>query len=165
VQWANLGQAAEKLLADFIAELDGLGASIPAECYVASGLIPWDGESLTVSLVSIGQGQPGAPFGGTYVGATATNLTVGISVQILREVPIPQDAPSGHVVLPPLSALNAAGMQGFDDAAALATAAINIHAQYLDTDPGEGFSISDLIPLGPEGGLAGVKLSIHLSLS
>ena len=165
MRWANMGQSAADLLGYFIAEFEILGANVPSECYVASGSVPWDGESLTVSFGSIGQGQPGAAFGGTFPAAIPTNMTATMFVQVLREVPIVQDSPSGHVIIPTLAQMTTAGQQGFDDASALATAAIQIHAKYLITDPGEGFVISDVIPIGPDGGLAGVRLSIQVSLT
>ena len=163
---ASLGTAAETLLADFIAQLTALGYNVPSIQYVANGTIPWDGESLTVNLGTFVQGQPGQPFSGTFPdGGIGTNLTLAVFVQILREVPVPKDGPGNTLIMPSEPQLNASGVQAFSDAAGLVQAAIAIHASYEATDPGEGFALGDLTPLGPEGGLAGVRLALHVSLS
>ena len=161
---ATLGASLEALLADFAAELTAAGASVPAVQYVGAGQIPWDAESLTVYLGDIAQGQPGMPTAQSFTSATPINLSATVHVQILRAVSVTEDG-IGTINIPPMSAMNADGVQAMNDAGALLQAAIAIFAKYEVTSPGEGFVITSLTPMGPEGGLASVQLTLSVSLS
>jgi hypothetical protein len=165
VKLPTLSTDVEALLGDFVEQFAALGVDPPVAQYVASGLVPWDGESLTVSLGDVNQGQPGAPYAGTYVTGVETTLAVALGVQVLREVPVISGDGYGQMMVPGAAQLNAAGLQTFSDAQALLQAAVNIHVAYEATGPGEGFAIGPLITLGPDGGLAGVRLQLHLSLA
>ncbi len=160
----GLAAAAENLLGLFATELTALGVEVPEAQYVGSGLIPWDGESLTIYLGDIGQGQPGAPFSGTPQPAAVTVLRCTIWVQLCREHPSLYDA-GARLMLPDPPALDTAGQTSVLDAASLMQAAMAIHATYSATGPGEGFAILGVQPLGPEGGLAAMRLGLDMSLA
>ena len=161
----QLPAGAQNLLEQFATELAALGIDVPPAQYVASGTPAWDGESLTVYLGGISQGQPGAPFGGTFQVAAATVLWATFYVQILRETAALYGEGWATDMTPSAEVLGEAGLQLTGDAAALAQAAIAIHGHYLATGPGEGFVIDSVNLLDPDGGLAGSRLALHLSLS
>ncbi len=161
-----LGSAAQNLLEQFAAELAKIdGFEVPASQYVASGLVSWDGESLTVRLGSIDQGQPGAPFGGTYVGVVATQLWATFYVQILRETAGLTGEGFAPDMTPSPDVLDVYGQTALSDAGALAQAAIAVHAAYSVTGAGEGFVVGPVTPLGPDGGISGMQLAVHVSLT
>lgn len=161
---SELPATAEAILAAFAAELKALGISVPGRQYVAPGVITvWDGEQLVVNLQHIPQGQPGAPYPGTY-SPVATNLSAQFAVHLVREVPtIGIDGPLGQQT-PTAEEIGDAGQQAMTDAAALMEAAIAIHQAHTLTEPGEGFAIDGVMTMGPEGGLASNRLLLTFSL-
>ena len=136
----------------------------PAQ-YVAAGIVPFDGESLTVYLGTIDQGQPGAPIGSSFQVAAATVLWATFYVQILREAPALSGGGTAQDLTPDVDVLGEAGLEAMSDAAALTQAAIALHAFYAVTGPGEGFVVGPVGPLGPEGGISGMRIALHVSLS
>jgi hypothetical protein len=161
---AGLPQTAAKLLADFIAQLEQLDVEIPERRYVASTPIPvWDGEQLTVSLSGMSQGQPGAGFGGTFH-PSALNQFAQFAVQIVRKVSVLQADGPFRSTIPTGDEINADGLVTMGDAAALWTAAARLHFTYAEGMPGTGFEVGPLQTVGPEGGLAGVRLLLSLTV-
>lgn len=165
---------AEKILAAFATALTARGVELPDRRYVAPGQInAWDGEQLVVNLQSIDQGQPGRPFGGTYIPA-ALNFTAQFAVSIVREIPALYGEGPLTTMVPTALELDDAGQGSLTDGAALILAATDIYAASIHgtagqglavTGPGEGFEIGPCYPVGPEGGLAGHRLLVTISLA
>ena len=162
----DLGATAEAILNAFATQLELQGVELPKVQYVAPGsMIAWDAPSLTVALETITQGQPGAPFGQTYQIGTVTELSASFGILLIREIPALTSEGSLDDMIPSQFVLDTAGQSILGDAANLVKAAIAIHDKYLITSPGEGFVIGPITPLGPQGGMAGHKLNLEISLS
>jgi hypothetical protein len=127
-------------------------------------MVAWDGEQLTVSLMGIDQGKPGGSVS-TNVIPQALMLFASFSVNLIRAIPTigTEGFAAGEVPTP--EDLDASGQQLLDDAAQLVLAASAFHQAYLLTDPGMDMVIGPLSPVGPEGGLAGSRMLVSVSLS
>lgn len=174
---AALPGSAEQLLADFETQLavayaatppptKGAWRPVPPVSYVApGGEVPMDGESLVVYMGPITQGQPGAPNEMPYVVVSALTFVVTLYVQILRVVRVNTGDGFDPAKLAPSSTqIDLDGQQTLCDSAALVQAAIAIKAAAGDVPQGEGFAIGSTSLIGPVGGLAGVRLALHMSL-
>jgi hypothetical protein len=160
-----LASQCEALLNDFATQLTALGVTLPPMKFVWAGVVAWDGPSLSLALGGITQGQPGATVAGTFTPAIVSNFSIGLDVMLLRKVAaINYDSDDVNAVLPTPEELDASGQGLMTDAAGLLLAAVNIHAANLITDPGMGFEVVSVTPLGPDGGMAGTKLSLTVSL-
>ena len=160
-----LPELAELILAQFAAQLQAQGVSLPERQYVAAGSqIVWDGEQLTVALMGAAQGQPGQGFQQTYV-PEALNLYATFSINLVRKIAVLNTDGYLGAEIPTAEDQDADGQAAIGDAQAMLLAASNVHRHYLLTGPGEGFVIDGLQPLGPEGGLVASRLLISLSLS
>lgn len=160
----SLADSAQTLLEQLAIQLAILGVDVPPSQYVGSGIIPWDGPSLTLYLGTIGQGQPGVPIGTSFQTAESTILWCTFYAQLLREVPSLQPGSMVGTMVPDADELGGAGALSISDAQGLTQAAIVIHQDYTATDPGQGFVIESVTPLGPDGGLAGMRLALSMSL-
>jgi hypothetical protein len=161
---AKLRETAQTVLSAFKAQLEAQGVELPERQYVAPGQgIPWDGEQLVVTLMSVGQGQPGAPFSGTYRPG-AELLMAQFAVAIVRTVPSLSGESFAGPMTPSAEELGTAGLAAMDDAQALIKAAIALHAAESVTGLGMGFEIGDCAPVGPEGGMTGHRQLIAISL-
>jgi hypothetical protein len=160
----TLGEVASTLLAAFSEQLTQQDIKVPDRAYVAPGnIIPWDGEQLVVVLQSIGQGSPGKPNPGTYVPGSEI-LMATFAVALVREIPVLSGEGFVSTMIPEAVELGEAGVAGVEDASALMTAAIDVHKIHAVTEGGlMGFAIGPCLPLGPEGGLAGPKLTIEVN--
>lgn len=170
---ANLPDAGERLLAAFVDQLEVQGVDVPDRRYRAPGtMIVWDGEQLTVALVTIDQGQPGMVLAQSMV-ASARVMFAQFSVNLVRVVAsLDGEKPFGGGAVPGGDTMDVDGAASMADASALITAANQIHA--LDSNslgqkyglvmPGESFVVGPLQPLGPEGGLAGHRLLVSLAV-
>jgi hypothetical protein len=159
----GMGSSAEFLLASFATELAGLGVDVPTAQYVGAGEIPWDGESLTIYLSSVAQGFPGAPIGRSLLSTSEIVTTATLQVQLLRIVSVIGDV-GGRLELPDEKALNTDGLTAMDDAGALYQAALNIKNKGKMVPLGVDFAILTALPLGPLGGMAGVRLGLDISV-
>ncbi len=160
---ATLGQSAKALLDAFVVELAALGVSVPDAYYVAPGEIPWDGESLVISLTDISTGQPGQPIGASVQTIDAIETTVTLSIELVRPTTT-EGYLGGPVGLPSIEAMESDGVSALNDAGALYQAAINIKGQGLIVSRGAGFVIGQCVPIGPNGGLAAMRLDVALSV-
>lgn len=161
----DLPATAELVLSLFVTHLEDLDVDIPARRYVAPGsMVPWDGEQLVVNLQSIDQGQPGQPIGTTQTAATVV-LAAQFGVGLLREVPMLHGEGPINAMVPDSGEMNAAGLVSMGDVAALTRAALAIQTDNELVGPGEGIVIGPVTPLGPEGGLAGHRLILSVSLT
>ncbi len=161
----NAPEAAPALLAAFKTQLEELDVTVPERAYIAPGQVAvWDGEQLTVTLTGIGQGSPGKPDPGTFVPG-AEILQAGYAVYLIREVPGLSGEGAIQGQLPSAEELDESGQQTVADAQAMFDAAMAIHADHTITEAAlQGFSVGELSTLGPEGGLAGVRLPIGINL-
>ena len=168
----DLPGTAEKLLAAFVAQLEAQDVELPERRYRAPGsMIVWDGEQMTVALMGIDQGQPGVVIAQSMV-ASALSLSAQFSINLVRQVTGLQADKPFSASIPDEDVMDGDGVVMLGDAAALIRAASEIHAQDSNTggkafgviSPGESFVIGPLQPLGPEGGLAGTRLLISLSV-
>jgi hypothetical protein len=160
----SLRSTAEQILLGFVEALTNQGVALPARRYVAPGQgIPWDGEQLVVTLMSIGQGQPGAPFSGTYRPGVEL-LMAQFAIAIVRTVPGLSGDSFAGAMTPSAEELQTAGLAAMDDAQGLIKAAIALHAAESVTGLGMGFEIGDCAPVGPEGGMTGHRQLVAITL-
>lgn len=156
---------AEQVLAAFKAQLTVQAVSLPERQYVTPGsMVPWDGEQLTVSLMGIDQGHPGAGQAASVIPETAT-FYASFSVNLIRKVPIINTEGFAAGEVPTAEDLDASGQGLVGDAAALILAGSQVHLARVLVGPGEEMVIGPLSPVGPEGGLAGSRLLVSVSLS
>lgn len=167
ISLTDLAGAGERILAAFVTQLTALGVALPERQYRAPGsLIAWDGEQLTVCLMSIDPGEPGIAQPQTFIPPSAAHYHATWSVNLVRAIAtVNADSFSAGVEVPTSVEIDADGSVLMADAAALILAAQQIHQQQLLVDPGQGMVIGPLAPVGPEGGLAASRLLISLSLS
>lgn len=158
----NLPDTAQKILSAFSAQLEAQAVDLPERQYVSPGNIAvWDGEQLVVNLQDVLQGQPGAPYAGTY-GPGSENLSAQFSVAIVRKIPVVSSGRGPKI--PSAKKISEAGFEAMEDAEALVKAAVAIHSTNAITGLGQGFSIDPCSTLGPEGGLAATRLLLTISL-
>ncbi|HWF25174.1 MAG TPA: hypothetical protein VG275_06995 [Solirubrobacteraceae bacterium] len=161
----DLSGFAARVLSAFDAQLAQQGVSLPSRQYVTPGsMVPWDGEQLTVSLMGIDQGRPGGTVT-TSIVPQATIFYASFSVNLIRAIPTINTEGFSAGETPTAEDLGASGGQLLDDAAQLVLAASAFHQAYLLSDPGVDFVVGPLSPVGPEGGLAGSRMLLSLSLS
>jgi hypothetical protein len=170
---ADLGGAAEKILAAFVAQLEAQGVELPERQYRAPGSqIVWDGEQLTVRLLGLHQGQPGAEIGfGMH--PAAVNVNAQFAADLVRAVPGSTLGLDGSLdeLLPSAEQIDPEGAVLLADASALLKAATAISlADYDSTGtaygvvfPGESMVVGPLQTVGPEGGMAATRLTISLT--
>lgn len=164
---ASITAIGSALVADFVNQLELQGVSLPERQHFAPGQIPaMDGEQLVGNLVGVMQGQPGGGFGGTFpAGGAPATFSATYSVALLREIPVVQgDGGMLDYVIPASADINTAGVGSLEDAEALLKACQAIHRQYLVTGRGMGFEVGPLQTIGPEGGLAGPKILLTVSI-
>ena len=160
---ADLSATASRILSLFAAQLDAQGVELPERQHVGPGQIPaWDGEQLVVNLVTVAQGQPGAPAAMPFR-PPAVNFHAQFGVSIVRRVHvIDTEGPFGLMV-PSSEQIGEDSAVSLQDAAALIKAATTIGLADSLVDPGEGL-VYELGTLGPEGGLAANRLLLTLSV-
>ena len=166
MQLVGLGDSASNYLASFAAELAIVfddPTLIPDTQYVAAGEIPWDGEALVISLGSIEQGVPGRPMGTSLFAPSAAISFTKLYVELIRRCSI-IGVEGGLINTPSANNLNNEGIQAMNDAGAMVQTAINLKAQDIPVEWGVDYAIGSCMPLGPEGGLVGVRLEIDISL-
>jgi hypothetical protein len=165
---ANLGATARLILDQFIVayrQLAPPGTYLPDRRYVAPGSgIPWDGEQLTVNLITIDNGQPGAPqsqpeapYGVTFY------ATFGVC--LVREVPGLSLEGGAAQMTPDAREIGNAGVDLINDATLMIEAGHLMHAEYVLTNPGIPYVTGPVMTVGPEGLLAGNLLRITLQLT
>lgn len=160
----NLGATAQSILGAFGEQLEAQGVTLPDRRYVAPGQgIPWDGEQFVVVLQYVQQGQPGRPMAQSFMPGSES-FTAQFAVAIVRGVPaLSGEGPLGPQI-PSDQELGEAGAAAMDDAQALTEAGVAVHANSTVTGLGMGFVVGPVAPVGPDGGLAGHRLLIDLSL-
>lgn len=162
----DLQGGAREVLDAFVAQLEDQGIELPERRYVAPGsAIVWDGEQMTVNLVQVLSGQPGAPGLTTPTPPATRVFHATWAITLLRAVPaLEVDGPVEESI-PTSPEIEESGLETMADSQGLLLAAQAIHEGYVLTRPGMGFVVNTLQTLGPEGGLAGVRLQVSLSLN
>jgi hypothetical protein len=161
----DLPAGAHEVLDAFVRELERADVEVPERRYVAPGVVPvWDGEQFVCNLQQILQGQPGIPSLTTPVPPAARVFSAQWALTLVRSVPaLETDGPVAELI-PDAEEIGEAGDLAMNDSAALLLAAQRLHEGYVLTRSGQGFSIDGLGTQGPEGGLAGTRLLISVSL-
>ena len=162
----DLPGVADQLLAIFGAQLVELGVQLPARQYRnPSSLVAWDGEQFTVSLMGIAQGQPGRMIGQTIRPPQALHFYASFALTIVRLVSVINTDGFADVEIPTASEIDADGVTTLSDAQALILAASRVYGQHSITSPDEGYEIAGVTPVGPEGGMAGNRLIVNLTVN
>jgi hypothetical protein len=166
VRLSALGESVSELLDAFIEQLNAIpGYLMPPSSYVGAGEIPWDGPGLYVYLGSTGVGQPGAPQSQNIPSTKAIFQTIAVYVMIIRPASTFGYGSSEMPMNVSDEQLNAEGIQLITDAGALIQAALNIKkAHQIVSAPQAGFVIGPIIPIGPLGGMAAMRLTLELSV-
>ncbi len=164
---ADLPGAAQSILEAYASQLAAQGVVLPERQFVAAGSdLVWDGEQLSVNLVSIAQGQPGAGWGGGYFPPSAVQYHASWVINLVRVTSaLNVDAPFAEGMVPSAEQLNAAGANAVSDAQAMIMATSAIAVGYMVTGPGETFVMSALQTVGPEGGMAATRLLLEIALA
>lgn len=164
VSLTDLGDSAESILAAFVEQLIELGVDLPEASYVSPGEVAWDQPSVTIYLGVGDQGEPGQTLQGSFRVARAVHTSSSLFVQILRKTS--SIGPLGPwTQIPAPADLNADGKLALKDAGCLMKAAIMVFKDYQAVGPGQSFTIGPVTTLGPQGGMAAVRLRIDVSLS
>lgn len=162
----TLPATADLILNLYVAQLTSQGVDLPARQYRQAGSMPvWDGEQLTTGLMGIAQGQPGIGHATSFV-PEALNFYATFFVLLIREIcVINAEGYGADVDIPTALEQDSDGVASMGDAAALVLATSQIMRARTLVEGGEGFVLDGLQPLGPEGGLAGSRLLISVSLT
>ena len=176
MQLATLPDSVQSLFDAMIAELtnaytaQGSGITVPANQFIAPGIIAWDDEFAAIQLQDIDAGAPGSPAGPppplpiplTFYGVWAFT--------ILRHVHIGQDGLPGGPIIPTPAEVNTDGIQAMADASALTIASVAVWQDAtngnlpLVSSPGQPWEISKIQTVGPNGGFAGVYVTFSIPL-
>jgi len=150
----GLQELAEGLLAYFAAGLEAEGSQVPRIQYVAPGAnIAFDGEQLVVGLSTLDQGTAGGANAPTVPGLTQHR--VEFTVLILRAVAAITDRG-----IPTAEQVTSDGLASLTDAANLFAVGEKLKNTYALVPPTAGIIIGPLVPVGPDGGLAGQRLTL-----
>lgn len=158
---SDLAGVASRILTVFNDQLEAQKVPLPASVYVHAGTeAAWDGEQLTSGLVGVQQGAPGMPVAFSQQ-PLALNFYAEFHVLLLRQVTTLQEGP---VMVPPTDDLAHDGDRQMKDVQALIRAFSQIALGHLLVDPGEGLVMAGCRPVGPQGGLAGSEILLHLTV-
>ena len=167
MRYVGMGDSAKTLLDAFASQLvaNDQNFPLPGSRYVGAGEIPWDGEGLYVYLAGGFTGQPGQPVATNIVSVNAMTYAVSFYVMLVRGVSSFGYWNSDGLAIPDDVNLEAEGIQAVNDAGALVQAAIDIKDSGLIVRNGQtGFVIGQVTPVGPQGGLAAMRLQLDLSV-
>lgn len=160
---ADLSSTAGRILTLFAAQLEELGVELPERQHVAPGQIPaWDGEQLCVNLMTVSQGQPGAPVSMPFR-PSAVNFHAMFGVSIVRWVHTIDGEGPVDLIAPTSEQIGEDSARALLDASSLIQAASNIGLAESLVDNGEGL-VYEIRTLGPDGGLAAHQLMLTLSV-
>jgi hypothetical protein len=116
-------------------------------------------------LGALGPGQAGKPVSASYRTSDQIMMSVILYVQIIREVStFGYGYMGGAVQLPGPDDLNDEGMCALNDAGYLIAAAIAIKTAGQAVPLGIDYAIGNCVPLGPDGGLAAMRIELNISI-
>ena len=163
MQLVGLGNAASNYLTAFASELANHVATVPDAVYVAAGEVPWDGEALVLSLGAIAQGVPGRGAAQSFRTAEETISVATFHVELIRTVST-AGYMGGPLGLPSEWAMDNEGVDALNDAGAMTYTAIILKGQGVPVALGVDYSIGSCVPIGPNGGLAAMRLELVISI-
>jgi hypothetical protein len=166
MRFSALGLSANDLLEAFRAQLieDNADFDLPPNQYVGSGEIPWDGPGLYVYLGSGVTGQPGRGTATAVFSTSAITRTMLFYVQLLRDCSTFGYWGDDWRSIPANADLNYEGMRAMDDAGAMVAAAIHLQTKKIIVANPMGTAIGQIMPIGPQGGLVGMRLPLDLTI-
>jgi hypothetical protein len=166
VQASNLGAGAQEMLDAFHDTILTINPEypLPGGLYFGAGEIPWDGPGLYVYAGMGYTGQPGQPQNTNIVSVHAMVRCQSFYVQLIREVSSFGYQRGDWIDIPPDTDLNAQGLQAINDAGMLVAAATKIKFNDQLVATAAGFVVGEVMPIGPDGGLAAMRLLIDLSI-
>lgn len=161
---SDLGQSAQELLEAMAAAMveNNPNFPLPGNQYVGAGEIPWDGPGLYVYVAGGLTGQPGRPITTNVASASGITFSVAFYVMLIRSVSTYGYFASGELDIPSDADLGAEGQQAVMDAGALLAAAAVVKANKSVVTNSQGFVIGQVAPVGPQGGLAAMRLDLNL---
>lgn len=163
MQLVGLGTAAKAYLDEFAAELANQGIDVPTAQYVAAGEVPWDAESLVISLGGIAQGIPGQGIATSFRSASEAISVATFAIELIRTVST-SGYGGGVLGLPDEYAMDNEGVSALNDAGAMVQSAILLKSKGIPVALGVDYAIGQCLPIGPLGGLAAVRLEIAVSI-
>lgn len=139
------------------------GVPLPERAYVHAGQVADDigcpdGGQLVVALRRVFSGFPGAP----RTGDAWENPVVSAEYEIRLLRCVPTMSPDGRP--PTVDQLNGAGMEILTDATVLPRALLGMVREH-DLGECRSVALSDLTPIGPEGGAGGVSMVVQVDLT
>jgi hypothetical protein len=148
--------AGKLLLQSVIQQLEALEVDLPDRVGLTpGGLIAYDGEQLTVTLMNIALGQPDKPVSG-YVNPGTVQQYYEWEVNLLRATRSLDD--DGQ---PPTARKLTSEFGRFArDMASLWAAMVAIHYNYMIVPNGVPFLYGPATTVGPQGNLAGVRCPV-----
>jgi hypothetical protein len=166
VNASTLGTSCQELLDAFIDEMSQIqGFNVPPNSYVGAGDIPWDGEGVYLYLGGTFSGVAGRPQTTNIPAVQGVLTAITLYLMIIRAVPTFGFFTSGDPAPASDDQLNGAGVQSMNDAGALIIAAIAIKkAGNFTNSKQASFVIGATNSIGPEGGLAAVRLQLDISI-
>ena len=120
----------------------------------------WDCDQLTVSLVGVSQGQPGQQVSTSQRPGLETQWVTYL-VQLVRCVPGFTDEDDN---IPTSDELDASAATLMADADALWTALEDVRTSGVLFRASRGGAIGPLVPVGPQGGMAGHSIRVSWPL-
>lgn len=166
VVFDNLPGEAQRLLSLLVGELQAADVVLPMNtatppapnAYVSPGSVPvFDGPALIVNVGLIRQGDPRGSQTNVQLPDELV-ITVQFIVTLIRTTPSVDD--SGTAAPP--SVIGQAAVAAISDQTAVWNALVSIWADYSFTDMGDGFSITGIESIGPEGGLIATRATIEV---
>lgn len=140
---------------------DAAGIELPERRHVAPGqTAPADDEQLVVHLLSSAAGHPGQPTA-QWQRSPASFRSATWQVSILRAV---HTQGTDSALAPGPIEVEADAEIAFTDVAVLQNLMETAKLQKILAGPGVPITISPVIPIGPEGGLAGVQVQVSIAL-
>jgi hypothetical protein len=166
VKASALGNSAADLLAAIVEAIEAINPAypLPGARYVGAGEVPWDGPGLYIYLGGGHTGQPGQPIATNVVSVSAVVRTAMFYVQLIREVSTFGYLRGDWRDIPTDADLNTEGVQAINDAGMLVAAATRVKKDAIIVANEAGFVIGQVMPIGPDGGLAAMRLQLDLSV-
>ncbi len=158
----GLGDSAAQYLASFATQLATYEIEIPDAVYVAAGEVPWDGESLILSLGSIVSGVPGRAVGTSLLSPSNAISASTLYVELIRKVET-WGYEGGRLGIPSEEAQQFEGVRALNDAGAMVKTALVLKGQGIPVQLGVDYAVGPCMPVGPMGGFAAVRLALDIS--
>jgi hypothetical protein len=138
----------------------GYKVALPETRYVSPGQsVAYDDEQVTVNLLRIFGGQPGAEA--EVQNAETTTRGVELQVTVVRNAPTVPDGVEGPTI-PSVRDLQKSAQANMRDVATLRAVLEDIRRQYTLVDRGVPFGITPVVTIGPQGGVVAASGTIAI---